>query len=234
MSYDESYPQLISLAVHEFRTPLSVVGGYLRLVLRDPSSGVPERQRKMLEEAEKSCARLVALVAELSDVGKLDDGRNAFKRGPVDLFRLITSLAEGVHEAEDRGVRLEVRGESDGASIEGDAERLQHAFDAIFRAILREKPGPCTVVAACERRRVDGISSAVVIVADEGGVQTAYEAPPEPFDDKRGGLGLILPIATRVIHAHGGRMWSPRLSHSDDGLGRPRQGAAIVVIPLGS
>ena len=31
----DSYPQLLSLAVHEFRTPASVVGGYLRMLQRD-------------------------------------------------------------------------------------------------------------------------------------------------------------------------------------------------------
>ena len=31
----EDYPTLISLAVHELRTPASVVGGYLRMLQRD-------------------------------------------------------------------------------------------------------------------------------------------------------------------------------------------------------
>src|SRR5262245_20581185 len=52
------YPQLISLAVHEFRTPASVVGGYLRMLQRDPENPLTDRQRKMVEEAEKSCTRL--------------------------------------------------------------------------------------------------------------------------------------------------------------------------------
>ena len=66
----DSYPQLLSLAVHEFRTPASVVGGYLRMLQRDTESTLSDRQRKMIDEAEKSCARLVAIVAELSDVGE--------------------------------------------------------------------------------------------------------------------------------------------------------------------
>ena len=34
----EQYPPLLSLAVHEFRTPLSVVVGYLRMLQRDPDN----------------------------------------------------------------------------------------------------------------------------------------------------------------------------------------------------
>jgi len=38
-------PQLVSLAVHEFRTPASVVGGYLRMLQRDADPQLSERQR---------------------------------------------------------------------------------------------------------------------------------------------------------------------------------------------
>ena len=68
-SSTERYTDLLSLAVHEFRTPASVVGGYLRMLLRDADQPLTDRQRKMIEEAEKSCARLVALIAEMSDIG---------------------------------------------------------------------------------------------------------------------------------------------------------------------
>ena len=56
----KAYAQLLALAVHEFRTPVSVVGGYLRMLQRDSDSPLADRHRKMVEEAERSCARIVA------------------------------------------------------------------------------------------------------------------------------------------------------------------------------
>jgi signal transduction histidine kinase len=219
-------PQLVSLAVHEFRTPASVVGGYLRMLQRDADPPLTERQRRMVDEAAKSCARLVAIVAELSELGKLDSGALALGQQPVDLFTLVGEVAELVHEAGDREVRLEVRGSCSGALLIGDAPRLRAAFDAIFRAILREKPGPAVVVADRRIETRDNAASAVVVVAEAPSVQAAYEHEAGPFDDRRGGLGLALPLARRVIEGHGGRIWAPS---GDEALAR---GSAIVSLPL--
>src|SRR5215470_4798049 len=103
----EAYSELLSLAVHEFRTPIGVVGGYLRMLQRDTVSPLDERHRKLVTEAEKSCARIVALIAELSEIGKLDAGVLTVSRDPVDLFALAADVAEHVHEARDRSVRFE-------------------------------------------------------------------------------------------------------------------------------
>ena len=194
-----------------------------------------ERQRRMIDEAEKSCARLVAIVAELSDVGKLDSGAVKFTKQPLDLFPLMEKVAELVHEAIDRDVRLTLTGLSDGAHMTGDTTRLRAAFDAIFRAILREKPGPTIVVA--ERRLVtlDGQPHAVLIVADQERVQEAYDRDPGPFDDMRGGLGLALPLARRVIEGHGGSLWSPAaVAAAGDQSDPLARGSVIMSFPLGS
>jgi signal transduction histidine kinase len=227
-SLRESYSRLLSLAAHEFRTPASVVGGYLRMLQRDGEQPLSERQRKMVDEAEKSCARLVGLIAELSEISKLDGGTAAAKTETFDVFQLINEMAAGVHEARDREVVFVVRGEAAGARMTGDHTRIRAAFDAFFRAILREQPGQVTVAADC-RRSPDG--AAVVVVAQDGDVQRAYDAPAMPFDEKRGGLGLALPIACRVIARHGGRVWAPALeSQSESGLvGRS---AALISLPL--
>lgn len=214
----------MSLAVHELRTPASVIAGYLRMLLRDTEHPLSDRQRKMAEEAEKSCARLSALIAELSDLAKLDGGLLTLAKGRVDLFRLTSDVAGSVHEAADRGVQLKLLGATSGALLTGDEARLKAAIDAIFRAILREQAQAVTI--AVDRRLVSakGSSTAVVVVAPEESVQLAYEAQPGPFDDKRGGLGLLLPMARRVIESHGGRIWSP-----DGGNGR---GAAVFSLPI--
>jgi two-component system sensor histidine kinase EvgS len=232
-AHDESYPKLLSLAVHEFRTPASVVGGYLRMLQRDTESPLSERPRKMIEEADKSCARIVALIAELSELSKMDGGQVTLAQQPLDLFSLIQEMAETVHEAEDRDVRFEVRGDPAGAPITGDAGRLKTALHSVFRAILREQPAACTVIAERRLETKDGVTSAIIVVAESAAVQGAYASKAGPFDEKRGGLGLALPIARRVIERHGGHILSPETPEGveDHVAGR---GAAIISFPVRS
>ena len=232
----EHYSRLLSLAVHEFRTPASVVNGYLGMLRRDSDQPLSERQRKMIDEAEKSFARMIAVVDELSEIGKLDGGIISLAKQPVDVFTLVKEVAELVHEANDREVFLKLRGDDHGAPITGDGPRLRTAFHAVFRAILREKPGQSTVIA--DRRLVsrDGRTFAVVIVSEQQTVQEAYDREPIPFFEKRGGLGLALPLASRVIEGHGGRLSSPKPLIDPDPLVPGEdpfmRGSAIVSLPI--
>jgi len=226
----DEYPPLISLAVHELRTPASVVGGYLRMLQRDVAEPLTERQRKMIDEAEKSCARMVALIAEMSELGKLDDGRISFATQPVDLSALVAAVVPQVHEAEDRDVHLVLSGTADPLPISGDDARLRAAFDTIFRAVVRERIGSVQVCADRGRATIEGRAHAVVVVADVTDIEDVVAAPRGIFNDKRGGLGLALPIARRVVEAHGGRIWSPVRAGIPSDMG-PRS-AAIVALPL--
>ena len=226
---EDSHARLIALTVHELRTPASVVGGYLRMLQMD-TTPMSERQRRMIGEAEKSYERLVAIVAELSDIGKLDSGAIAPSRQPVDLFPLIDEAAGNVQEGKDREVQLTVSGPSSGASISGDAARLRPAFDAILRAMLRERPGPAAVTAERRLDTHDGRARALLVVANTGHTQDACDREPAAFDEGRGGMGLALPLARRVIEAHGGRIWSPVAVDADaDPLAR---GTVLVSFPL--
>jgi signal transduction histidine kinase len=52
------FARTLSLTVHELRTPVTVVSGYLRMLLKEQGGPLTEKQRKMLEEAERSCGRI--------------------------------------------------------------------------------------------------------------------------------------------------------------------------------
>ena len=76
-----------------------------------------------------------------------------------------------------------------------------------------------------------------MIVAEEASVQAAYDREPGPFDEKRGGLGLALPLARRVIEGHGGRLWSPAPRRATRSPGQRtgdplRRGSAVISLPI--
>jgi signal transduction histidine kinase len=234
----ENYPELISLAVHEFRSPAGVVSGYLRMLQRDTDESLTPRHRRLIDEAAKSCARFVQLVEELSAVGKLDDGRIPMDRKPIDLFRLVDEVAELVHEARDREVFLTVSGPSIGAPMLGDVKLLRQSLDGVFRAIVREKPRHTTVVVERRIEKTNDGPAAILIVAEADSVQAAYDREPGPFlYTPRGGVGLALAIARRVIDGLGGRLWAP---FPVEGLPEPglmpkdplARGSAIISLPI--
>lgn len=224
------YTRLISLAVHEMRTPASVVGGYIRLLLNDKVAPLDERQRHMLEEAEKACRRLVAHMSELSDLGRLDAGTASVNAESFDLFEMARDVASQVREAEDRDIRLTCQGPTTGAPVHGDRTRLRASVECVLRAVMREQPASTLVV--LEARRLDGAQpTGLIVVAPEMDVARASASSPSHLDETRGGLGLGLPIARRVISHFGGRIWSPTPT---DGTELPlgSRGAIAISIPL--
>ena len=203
------------------------------MLQRDTEPPLSERQRKMVDEAEKSCIRMVALINELSEISKLDAGLAAVTAERFDLFDMVRDVAGGVHDAEDRGVRIDVRTDGAAAPMHGDLTRLRAAIAVTLRAIAREQPSATIVVADCRRVVRSGAEEARVVVAPAADAEAAREASEGPFDDKRGGLGLALPIARRVLERHGGRIWSPRLGASSESSETSAgRGALVVSIPL--
>lgn len=220
MSDDDLLPRALSLAVHELRTPVTVVAGYIRMVLKEQAGPITDKQRKMLEEAEKSCGRISELVAEMSEMGKLQSGLVAPGRQPVDFAHLIAEVASNMHEGRDRGVTLELRGADIPVMVAGDRPRLAAVVKALLHAALRERGEPSVVVAQLSAASEAGGRWAVFAIGDDEAISGVTAKPGTSFDEWRGGLGMALPVARRVVEALGGALWSP------DG-DRPRTGSAL-------
>jgi signal transduction histidine kinase len=220
---EDRFPRTMSLAVHELRTPVTVVCGYLRMLLKEHGGPLTDKQRKMLEEAERSCGRIGALVAEMSDLGKLESQELSVARHEIDMAALVAELASAMHEGEDRGVRLDVRAPNRPVMVIGDRPRLAAAITALLYASLRERGEPGVIVAECSVIADNPQAWAVLAVGDDTVLPSLTQAARgtlPSFDEWRGGLGLALPVARRVVEALGGALWSAPGE-------RPRAGSAL-------
>jgi len=220
-------PALLSLAVHELRTPATVVAGYIRMLLRLRGDTLTDEQRKFVQGAERSCDHLTDLLRELGDLSKLAAGSVTFRRAEVPLFRLAAEVVADLHIPADRGVRFEVRGADTEATIMGDRDWLRLALRGLLSAPVRERIEPGVLLVDCTLQRQAGRSLAVIGAGESDSVASLLRASPSRWgslDRLRAGLGFALPIAKLVIDAHNGRAGSPRGPNS--------RAAVAVALPL--
>ncbi len=227
MSSQNVFPKVMSLAVHELRTPVTVVSGYLRMLLRDQAGPLSDKQRRMIEEAERSCARISALVAEMSDLGKLEAGDAALARQEFDIVAVLDEVAGAVHEVDTRSIDIDVTCAEPSLIVVGDRTRLAAALRAVVASAVREQADPGAVAIDCSVADDAGRSWVVIAVGAPALIPPLRDGAvtmPRAFDEWLGGLGMALPVARRVIEAHGGALWSA------DGL--QSRAAAALRIPL--
>jgi signal transduction histidine kinase len=229
-SEHDPFSKTLSLVTHELATPLSVASGYVRMLLREQAGPLNERQRKMLEEVEHSCARIGGLLIEVKELRRLLSNEMSLARETFDFSALVEELASGMHEGRDRGVTIQVKSQDGPLMVVGDRRQLGEAVKALFRASLRERGDPGVVVA--EMSRLPGAEPAALLVVGDEPFRRALRAKMDTeFDSWRGGLGVTLPIASRVVAAHGGMLWStpdPKRDQTRPGW----SGGSALRIPL--
>lgn len=221
---DARWPKLLSLAVHEFRTPITVVAGYIRMLLKERAGPLSEQQRKLLEEAEKSCGRLSALVVEMSTLSALERSDVPMKTALLELNDLLQRAIATLPALPDREVTVELHEPAPGR-VAADAVQLQGALGSVLTALRREVVTSDRLMVRVREAAVEGVPFLYVAIGDPQLIDSITEAHPAdlgPFDEWRGGSGLSLAIARRIIGQHGGALLSP------PGDGRA---GAVVMLP---
>ncbi len=85
--------QFISIAAHEFKTPLSVINGYLEILLDEERQLPTAKAHKFLEIIKQSSSRLQLIINDLLDVTQIEAGYIELILKPVDLSALLNKLS---------------------------------------------------------------------------------------------------------------------------------------------
>ena len=207
MSIDDDCRRLMSLVAHELRSPGAVVAGYLRMLKGPSSSEMPGREQKMIEEANRSCGRLLHVVQEISDLAELSS-QVEWKRARLPFFTLCDEV---VQTASDEGGDVTfICDEGDRAvMVDGHEPRLKQAVSSLLAAIMRER-GSAPVEARGFVHQ-ESCPSALIAFSEPGAATSSADVlkhQQTPFDHWRGGMGLALPIARRIVEVHGGTLWA--------------------------
>ena len=208
--------ELTAAIVHEVRNGLATVVGYAQLIERN-AGDAPENARQIREE----CATLETVVRRFVEFVKTEDLRLA----SFDLARLLVRVA--AREGRGRPGGTVILPEGLGAvPVVGDEEMLERAFENLVRN-ARAAAGERGHVWLDVAPRADDV---VVSVADDGpGMPADQRAEIRPFTTSKGGLGLGLATALKIVRLHAGEIvLSPRAPQGLEALVRlPTRGPQL-------
>lgn len=224
----------IAGAVHDLKTPLAILSGYLNLLVAEKLGTVNEKQMQALKDMVGSCRRLDRSISKLLAFGASTAHQLRLAVEIGDLNECLRRAGRMFSPAfEDKHIHFECRLEDEPLRFAFDRQKIQQIVANLLENALRFTPENGTVSLAARRQfwerrsittRPPGLerrrrnqstpNAAFITVADTGpGIAPEYQQ--EIFEDffsmgtdsVAQGTGLGLSIARYLVQAHGGKIW---------------------------
>ncbi len=219
---DELRSELIGVASHELKTPLTTLHMNL-LMLREDTGRLAHRRDEMLTAAVQGCEELGTTIDELLDVTRVESGQLRLNLAPVDVRAVVGQVVRALRPRfEDARVRPEVAHDGGPAVVRGDAARLRIVFTNLLTNALKYSPaGGAVAVRTASGRNAEGAGPAALQIAvTDAGPGIPAELCERVFEkffrvehhrgaDAEGvrGTGIGLYLCRQIIKAHGGSIW---------------------------
>lgn len=205
---DQVKGNLVATASHELKTPLTGIQLAVHLMLEEAAGPLNSKQTEILLDARENCERLLAMVNNLLDLARLEEGWRQLNIRPEAPALLLQTAAETIGpRAEDKGVEIALDVPPDLPAVAVDAVRIGTALRNLLDNALTytEAGGRITLAATAD-------TDAVTITVADTGTGIAAENIPHIFEkffripgQSRGsGTGLGLAIVHEIVVGHGG------------------------------
>ena len=202
--------ELIGNISHEFRTPLAGIKAMVE-TLGGGAIDDKETAGDFLTRIDSEVDRLTQLVAELTELSRIETGKAELKKEPVNLNQLVDEVITQLNLQAERQKLSVVRDfAADLPAVPADKDRVRQVIaNLVHNAIKFTRPGGRITIAT---RTLEG--SVVVGIADTGvgipkeDLARVFERFYKGDRTRAGeGTGMGLAIAKHVVEAHGGNIW---------------------------
>jgi two-component system phosphate regulon sensor histidine kinase PhoR len=199
--------ELIGNISHEFRTPLAGIKAMVE-TLRNGAVDDREAAVDFLARIDEEVVRLTQLVAELTELSRIETGKAELKLEAVNLNALIGEVVNQLSpQAERQQLSIKTELAPGLPAVRADAGRVKQVIINLVHNAIKFTPsqGTITISSRSDDKHV------TVVVSDTGTGISRSDLPHifERFyksDRVRssGGTGMGLAIAKHVVEAHGG------------------------------
>lgn len=205
---DQVKTNLVATVSHELKTPLTGIRLVIYLLLEERIGALTPKQMELLLDARDNSERLLAVVNNLLDLARLEQGWRQLEVTAEAPATLLQTAADAIRpRAQDKGVDVVMEADTTLPAVAVDVPRIGNALGNLLDNALTytDRGGRITLAATAAP---DGVTLTVT--------DTGCGIPPEhlprvfekffrvPGQTRGGGTGLGLAIVQEIVTAHGG------------------------------
>ncbi len=219
--------QFLAMLSHELRTPLGAILNATELLERRDGSKISNAAHSVIRRQARHMGRLID---DLLDVGRITREQLVLQTQIVDIRQVVQETVETVRrDAERKNLELRTATVDEQLTVRGDPVRLRQVVtNLVVNAITYTQAGSVDV----DVGRSNG--TVKLTVRDTGVGLSSEELPhvfelfyqaPQPLDRPRGGLGVGLSLAQKLVALHDGTI-------AVDSEGRGKGSVFTVSLPF--
>jgi two-component system OmpR family sensor kinase len=197
--------ELVTILAHDLRNYISPLRIRLDILCRRAEREGRERDQRDLGVLLKGVERLGALISDILDVGRINQGIFQMNIQAADVVPLVEETA-AVLTTPERPVQVKP---SEGLVVVGDPARVRQCLENLLANAVQHSPQGAPVTVTMMRHKIDASEFVRIDVINDGpGIPSDFL--PRIFDrfvtgeGSERGLGLGLYLAKQIAVMHGG------------------------------
>ena len=205
--------EFVSTVSHELRTPLTTMNSYIE-ALEEGVINDKELAPQFIDTIHKETTRMIRMVNELMQLGKMDIKEEHYDKEFIDINKLIEQISDRFELTHPEKNFIKYIPKTP-IFVEGDQDKLTQVFDNIMNNAIKYSPnGKNITVRVRQNYNHNRVS---ISIKDEGvGIPLVhidkifkrFYRVDKSRQRTMGGTGLGLALAKNIVEAHRGKIWA--------------------------
>lgn len=206
--------EFVSIAAHQLRTPLSAIKWTLKMLLDGDLGQINEEQKSFIGRTYWSNERMIALINDLLNVTRIEEGRYLYSPVLTDIGAIVQSTSDFLkEEIERRKIKFKFEKPKEKLpKVLVDVEKIKLVVQNLLENAIRyTKPGGEVIVSV--RGDKEKVSFQIkdtgvgIQKSQQDRIFTKFFRGENVIRMETDGSGLGLFIAKNIVNSHGGKIW---------------------------
>lgn len=204
--------EFVSVASHELRAPLTIIKGFISMIIEGDAGKIPPKVKKFLGDVYESNERMIRLVNNMLNVSRIESGRLVVNLQNIQIETSIEGVVKNFRlEARKHGLELKYfKPKKKLPKVRVDPDRLKEVIANLVGNSLNFTPHGYVYIKSYEENEM------VTVKVEDTGIGIAVEDQKELFKKffqvsvgapLKKGSGLGLYICKMLINEFGGDIW---------------------------